>query len=58
VSDAWLTDKHGPEKRFSLGAFDPDYLQKFVLVIARQSEKTIAFANIWRQAVSAKYRAT
>jgi lysylphosphatidylglycerol synthetase-like protein (DUF2156 family) len=46
VSDAWLTDKHGPEKRFGLGAFDPDYLQKFDLVIARQSEEIIGFVNI------------
>lgn len=48
VSDAWLHDKDRREKRFSLGAFDPTYLQQFDMIVARQNGEVIAFANIWK----------
>ncbi|WP_447407112.1 phosphatidylglycerol lysyltransferase domain-containing protein, partial [Clostridium perfringens] len=35
VSDAWLAHKKGREKRFSLGAFDPDYLARFPVALVR-----------------------
>jgi phosphatidylglycerol lysyltransferase len=48
VSDAWLADKGGEEKRFSLGAFDPAYLSRFDCALVRDADgRIIAFANIW-----------
>jgi len=48
VSDAWLADKGGEEKRFSLGAFDPAYLARFDCAVVRDTAGgIIAFANIW-----------
>ncbi|MDE0879211.1 MAG: bifunctional lysylphosphatidylglycerol flippase/synthetase MprF [Sphingomonas bacterium] len=48
VSDAWLADKGGEEKRFSLGAFDPDYFARFDIAVVRDAAGGIvAFANIW-----------
>ncbi|MBB5518617.1 phosphatidylglycerol lysyltransferase domain-containing protein [Amphiplicatus metriothermophilus] len=47
VSDAWLAMKAGSEKAFSLGRFDPDYLSRFSLAVARRQGEPVAFANIW-----------
>ena len=47
VSDAWLADKPGGEKRFSLGAFTPDYVARFPCAVIRQEGRVIAFATIW-----------
>jgi len=47
VSDAWLAAHGGKEKAFSLGAFDPDYLSRNPIAIARQHGQIIAFANLW-----------
>ena len=46
VSDAWLA-KHGAEKGFSLGAFDPAYLRQFDCAIVRHRHRVVAFANLW-----------
>lgn len=50
VSDAWLDTRHGSEKGFSLGRFDPTYLAEFDLAIMCLDEKIVAFANLWRGA--------
>lgn len=47
VSDAWLVDKPGAEKRFSLGRFDADYLSHFDCAVLRLRGEVVAFANIW-----------
>ncbi|MGE0742115.1 MAG: GNAT family N-acetyltransferase [Hyphomonadaceae bacterium] len=47
VSDAWLAAHGGKEKAFSLGAFDPVYLARHHIAIARQHGDIIAFANLW-----------
>lgn len=47
VSDAWLTAHGGREKSFSLGAFDPTYLGRHPIAIARLNGQVVAFANIW-----------
>ncbi|MBN8847563.1 MULTISPECIES: bifunctional lysylphosphatidylglycerol flippase/synthetase MprF [unclassified Sphingomonas] len=47
VSDAWLADRGGEEKRFSLGPFDADYLARFPIATVRQDGRLLAFANIW-----------
>jgi phosphatidylglycerol lysyltransferase len=46
VSDAWLAARGGREKRFSVGRFDPDYLQRFPLVTVRLEGRVVAFANL------------
>ena len=46
VSDAWLGDKTGGEKRFSVGRFDADYLEHFDIAVARKNGRVVAFANI------------
>jgi len=46
ISDAWLGDKVGREKGFSVGRFDPDYLQNFSIAVARRAGRTLAFANV------------
>jgi phosphatidylglycerol lysyltransferase len=50
VSDAWLAEKHGREKGFSIGSFRVDYLSRFPTAIVRRAGKMVAFANIWRGA--------
>ncbi|WP_432524955.1 bifunctional lysylphosphatidylglycerol flippase/synthetase MprF [Kineococcus sp. SYSU DK006] len=47
VSEAWLTHRNGKEKRFSLGAFDEEYVRRFPLVVVRQEGQVIAFATLW-----------
>ncbi len=48
VSDAWLGEKVGHEKGFSVGRFDPGYLQHFPIATARRDGRTLAFANVLR----------
>jgi phosphatidylglycerol lysyltransferase len=46
VSDAWLADKGGEEKGFSLGRFDPAYFAWSPLGLVRRDGELIAFANV------------
>ncbi|WP_162459206.1 bifunctional lysylphosphatidylglycerol flippase/synthetase MprF [Desulfosarcina ovata] len=48
ISDAWLKEKNTREKGFSLGFFDPAYLQYFPVGLVRFQNEIIAFANIWQ----------
>ncbi|SFO76497.1 phosphatidylglycerol lysyltransferase [Cohaesibacter marisflavi] len=48
ISDAWIADKIGGEKGFSLGRFDPDYLQNFPIATIKHHGQIVAFANILR----------
>jgi lysylphosphatidylglycerol synthetase-like protein (DUF2156 family) len=65
VSDAWLDDHNGDEKSFSLGRFDPAYLDLTPLAVVRQTVETaegepvgpsriVAFANLLPGAGEAK----
>ncbi|MCP3735785.1 bifunctional lysylphosphatidylglycerol flippase/synthetase MprF [Sphingomonas sp. RP10(2022)] len=47
VSAAWLAEKAGREKRFSLGVFDAGYLSRFPVALVRVEGRIVAFANIW-----------
>ena len=47
ISEAWLADKHAREKRFSLGAFDPEYLARTPMALVWQGERLLAFANLF-----------
>ncbi|HEX5065113.1 MAG TPA: bifunctional lysylphosphatidylglycerol flippase/synthetase MprF [Myxococcota bacterium] len=47
ISDEWLTNKQTREKRFSLGFFDPDYLQRTPIALVWRGEELVAFANVW-----------
>ncbi|ASJ74703.1 bifunctional lysylphosphatidylglycerol flippase/synthetase MprF [Granulosicoccus antarcticus] len=46
ISDNWLAHKNTREKEFSLGRFDPAYLARFPIVVVRQGEEIVAFANV------------
>jgi len=46
VSDAWLADKGGSEKGFSLGRFDAAYLAWSPLALIHREDELIAFANV------------
>jgi phosphatidylglycerol lysyltransferase len=46
VSDDWLVDKGAREKQFSLGRFDPEYLEWSPIAVVRSAGAVIAFANI------------
>lgn len=47
VSDAWLTEMHGTEKRFSLGWFDDDYIRECAVFVVEDSHgEIVAFANL------------
>jgi phosphatidylglycerol lysyltransferase len=47
ISDEWLTEMHGSEKRFSLGWFDETYLNSTSVIVIHNPAGTIdAFANI------------
>jgi phosphatidylglycerol lysyltransferase len=47
ISDAWLSAKSTGEKRFSMGAFSPQYLQQFPVALVRAEGAPAAFANLW-----------
>lgn len=48
VSQQWLDDKAGDEKGFSLGSFDPAYLQRFPVAVVEAEGRIVAFANLWQ----------
>ena len=50
ISDAWMAEKGGEEKGFSLGFFDEDYLKRFPCALVRHLDQLVAFANLWRGA--------
>ena len=47
ISDSWLSSKSTGEKRFSVGAFSPEYLAYFPVAIVRCDGEPAAFANLW-----------
>jgi len=47
ISAAWLASKSTGEKRFSVGAFSPQYLRQFPVAVVRCAEAPAAFANLW-----------
>jgi phosphatidylglycerol lysyltransferase len=47
VSDAWLQAKSTGEKRFSVGAYSPQYLKQFPLAVVRAEGAVAGFANLW-----------
>ena len=54
ISDAWLSSKSTGEKRFSVGAFSPAYLEQFPLALVRAEGSPVAFANLWTTATKAE----
>lgn len=46
VSDAWVAEHKVREKRFSLGAFEDDYLRSQPVAVLRQEGRIIAFASL------------
>ena len=47
ISDEWLSDVQGTEKRFSVGWFDRDYItQSNVSVLYTPDDQAVAFANL------------
>ena len=47
ISDAWLENKQGREKGFSVGSFDVDYLCGGPIALVRHDQKLVGFANLW-----------
>ncbi len=47
ISDGWLAAKNTREKKFSLGFFSAEYLQKNPVGIVRKNGKILAFTNLW-----------
>jgi phosphatidylglycerol lysyltransferase len=50
ISDAWLAAKSTGEKRFSVGAFSPQYVRQFPVAVVRSQGTPAAFANLWTTA--------
>jgi phosphatidylglycerol lysyltransferase len=55
VSDAWLAEKQGVEKGFSLGFFDDDYLKRYPCAVVHWRGEIIAFSNLWLGAGREEY---
>jgi len=47
VSRAWLARKGGAERGFALGRFEPAYLARMDLVLARVEGRIVGFASLW-----------
>lgn len=47
VSNAWLRGKRQAEKGFSVGRFDEEYLAQFPIIVVRNDDEILAFANLW-----------
>ncbi|MFZ4618550.1 MAG: phosphatidylglycerol lysyltransferase domain-containing protein, partial [Rectinemataceae bacterium] len=56
VSDSWLREKKAAEKAFSLGRFEPSYLDRFDIAVVRKDGVVIAFANLWTSGGKAELR--
>jgi phosphatidylglycerol lysyltransferase len=54
ISDAWLAAKSTAEKRFSVGAFSPQYLGQFPVAVVRAHAVPVAFANLWTTGTKAE----
>jgi phosphatidylglycerol lysyltransferase len=54
ISDSWLAAKSTGEKRFSVGAFSPQYLRQFPVAVVRAEGTPAAFANLWTTATRAE----
>lgn len=51
ISDAWLANKQGQEKGFSLGAFEEAYIANFDIAVLRSNTgEIVAFANLFKGA--------
>lgn len=46
ISAQWLSGKNVREKRFSVGRFNPAYLGRFPIALARLNGAPVAFANV------------
>ncbi len=47
ISDAWLTQQHGGEMRFSIGWFDDSYIRNGAVIVVHAPDATpTAFANL------------
>lgn len=47
VSDQWLATKRTREKRFSIGAFEREYLRRLPIAVVMRADRPVAFANLW-----------
>lgn len=47
ISNSWLAAKKTSEKSFSIGCFEPQYIQRFPVAIVECDNTIIAFANVW-----------
>jgi phosphatidylglycerol lysyltransferase len=47
VSETWLAARGASEKCFSMGGFDPTYMQEFDCAVVRHEGRIVAFANLW-----------
>jgi phosphatidylglycerol lysyltransferase len=54
ISDAWLAAKSTGEKRFSVGAFSPQYVRQFPIAVVRTQGAPAAFANLWTTGTKAE----
>jgi phosphatidylglycerol lysyltransferase len=50
ISTDWLGSKTGREKGFSVGRFDPDYLNLGEIAVVRKEGRIVAFANMLKAA--------
>ncbi|HEY3800695.1 MAG TPA: phosphatidylglycerol lysyltransferase domain-containing protein [Caulobacteraceae bacterium] len=50
ISDGWLAGHQGAEKTFSLGHFDPAYVDEFPVAVVRLGGAVVAFATLWTTA--------
>ncbi len=50
VSDEWLCKHSGGEMRFSLGRFEPAYVDEFPIALVRVDGRIVAFATLWTTA--------
>ena len=54
ISASWLASKSTGEKRFSVGAFSPQYLRQFPVAVVRSAGAPAAFANLWTTGTKAE----
>ncbi|MCA3457895.1 MAG: bifunctional lysylphosphatidylglycerol flippase/synthetase MprF [Rhodobacter sp.] len=48
ISDEWLAAKKTREKRFSVGRFDPGWMQRWPVALVRHRGRIVGFANLVR----------
>ncbi len=48
INNSWQHDRGGPEHRFSISYFNPEFLKRNPVAVVRESDRMVGFASLWQ----------